>query len=282
MSIKCLAWAWGRKLPPLPKLILLAIADHADDTGYAWPGINGVAEKCGLSRRTIQRHLNVLTDKGIITVEPRTRPDGSATSNSYQVNMEGVSGCHPPASERHPPVSAVTPPRVTPVTPLTVIEPSMNLTTTIQGDTIAKSLADALPKVMASIRQPLPEWFQVLYEIEPVEEKDVTRLMNWAKPHNATSLREVAYVLAGKWEEYRGIRTSIYPTFQNWVNRDEKNPTGSTSKKHKKSRNDPGSLGGSLGLPNRADYEVEAYIQAQNLHPASEEAAEIRKNGIVK
>ena len=258
MSIKCLAWAWGRKLPPLPKLILLAIADHADDTGYAWPGINGVAEKCGLSRRTIQRHLNVLTDKGIITVEPRTRPDGSATSNSYQVNMEGVSGCHPPASERHPPVSVVTPPRVTPVTPLTVIEPSMNLTTT------------------------LPEWFQVLYEIEPVEEKDVTRLMNWAKPHNATSLREVAYVLAGKWEESRGIRTSIYPTFQNWVNRDEKNPTGSTSKKHKKSLTALGSLGGSLGLPNRADYEVEAYIQAQNLHPASEEAAEIRKNGIVK
>ena len=250
MSIKCLAWAWGRKLPPLPKLILLAIADHADDTGYAWPGINGVAEKCGLSRRTIQRHLNVLTDKGIITVEPRTRPDGSATSNSYQVNMEGVSGCHPPASERHPPVSAVTPPRVTPVTPLTVIEPSMNLTTT------------------------LPEWFQVLYEIEPVEEKDVTRLMNWAKPHNATSLREVAYVLAGKWEEYRGIRTSIYPTFQNWVNRDEKNPTGAISKKQKKV--------GSLGLPNRADYEVEVYIQAQNLHPASEEASEIRKNGIPK
>ena len=282
MSIKCLAWAWGKKLPPLPKLILLAIADHADDTGYAWPGIKGVAEKCGLSRRTVQRHLNVLIDKDIITVKPRTRPDGSATSNSYQVNMEGASACHPPASESHPPVSVVTPPHVNSDTPLTVIEPSMNLTTTIQGDTIAKSLADALPKVMASVRPPLPEWFQVLYDIEPVEEKDVTRIMNWAEPHNATSLREVAYVLAGKWEEYRGIRTSIYPTFQNWVNRDEKNPTGSTSKKHKKSRNDLGSLGGSLGLPNRADYEVEAYIQAQGLHPASEEAAEIRKNGIIK
>jgi hypothetical protein len=31
-------------------------------------------------------------------------------------------------------------------------------------------------------------------------------------------------------------------------------------------------------LLDRADYEVEARIQAQGLHPASQEAAEIRRN----
>jgi len=247
MSIKCLAWAWGRQLPPLPKLILLAVADHADDTGFAWPGINGVAEKCGLSRRTVQRHMNYLTDKGLITVEPRTRPDGSATSNSYQVNIPPVSERHPPVSGCHPPVSPVTPPRVSTVTPLTVIEPSYT-TTTI-----------------------LPEWFQVLYDIEPVDDKTVERLTKWASPHDVVVMREMAYLLAGKWEEYEGKRASIYPTFQNWVNRQEKNPTGTHSKRGKKPLI-------ALGLLDRAIYEVEAYIQAQGLHPASQEATEIRRN----
>ena len=247
MSIKCLAWAWGRELPPLPKLILLAIADHADDTGFAWPGINGVAEKCGLSRRTIQRHMNYLTDKGLITVEPRTRPDGSATSNSYQVNIPPVSERHPPVSGCHPPVSPVSPPRVSTVTPLTVIEPSCT-TTTI-----------------------LPEWFQVLYDIEPVDDKAIERLTKWASPHDVVVMREMAYLLAGKWAEYEGKRASIYPTFQNWVNRQEKNPTGTNSKKGKEPVI-------AVGLLDRADYEVEARIQAQGLHPASQEAAEIRRN----
>ena len=247
MSIKCLAWAWGRQLPPLPKLILLAVADHADDTGFAWPGINGVAEKCGLSRRTIQRHMNYLADKGFITVEPRTRPDGSATSNSYQVNIPPVSERHPPVSGCHPPVSPVTPPRVSAVTPLTVIEPSCT-TTTI-----------------------LPEWFQVLYDIEPVDDKTIERLTKWASPHNVVVMREMAYLFAGKWAEYEGKRASIYPTFQNWVNRQEKNPTGTNSKKGKEPVI-------AVGLLDRADYEVEARIQAQGLHPASQEAAEIRRN----
>ena len=247
MSIKCLAWAWGRQLPPLPKLILLAVADHADDTGFAWPGINGVAEKCGLSRRTVQRHMNYLTDKGLITVEPRTRPDGSATSNSYQVNIPPVSERHPPVSGCHPPVSPVTPPHVSSDTPLTVIEPSYT-TTTI-----------------------LPEWFQVLYDIEPVDDKAIERLTKWASPHDVAVMREMAYLLAGKWEEYEGKRASIYPTFQNWVNRQEKNPTGTHSKRGKKPLI-------AVGLLDRAIYKVEAYIQAQGLHPASQEAKEIRKS----
>ena len=253
MSIKCLAWAWGRRLPPLPKLILLAVADHADDTGFAWPGINGVAEKCGLSRRTVQRHMNYLSDKGLVTVEPRTRPDGSATSNSYQINMTPVSESHPPASDCHPPVSPVSPPRVSADTPLTVIEPSLTTTT-------------------------LPEWFQVLYDIEPVEEKDVKRITKWAEPHDAVVMREVAYVLAGKWEEYEGKRASIYPTFQNWVNRQEKNENESLVKARSKLGQSSFKPAKQRGKIRRTDFEVEAFIQAQGLHPASPEAAAIRKS----
>jgi len=144
-------------------------------------------------------------------------------------------------------VSPVTPPHVSSDTPLTVIEPSYT-TTTI-----------------------LPEWFQVLYDIEPVDDKAIERLTKWASPHDVAVMREMAYLLAGKWEEYEGKRASIYPTFQNWVNRQEKNPTGTHSKRGKKPLI-------AVGLLDRAIYKVEAYIQAQGLHPASQEAKEIRKS----
>ena len=114
MSIKCLAWAWGKQLPPLPKLVLLAIADHADDNGYAWPGVSGVAQKCGVSKRTVQRYVNTLVQRAIISVETRQRPDGSNTSNAYQLNIHDS---HPPVSDRHPPMTQVSPPHDTPVTP---------------------------------------------------------------------------------------------------------------------------------------------------------------------
>ena len=136
MSIKVMSWAWEQELPPLTKLILMAIADHADDSGYAWPGYRGIAKKCGASYRTIQRHVHSLEEQGILKVEPRQRPDGSSSSNGYTVVMnvtirdEGVSESLPPTSESHPGWTEVTPLDDTPDTPLTVIEPSEETTTT--------------------------------------------------------------------------------------------------------------------------------------------------------
>ena len=150
MSIKVMSWVWEQDLPPLDKIVLMAIADHADDDGYAWPGMKRIAEKCSMEKRTVQRHVEKLQEQQLLKVESRQRNDGSSSSNGYTVVMDGTK--EEGVAESHPPMSGMTPPHGTDDTPLTVIEPSEETTTTTTSGSIAKSLADALPKVMESVR----------------------------------------------------------------------------------------------------------------------------------
>ena len=240
MSIKCLAWAWGKQLPPLPKLVLLAIADHADDSGYAWPGVSGVAQKCGVSKRTVQRYVNVLVQLKIVDVETRQRSDGSNTSNAYQLNIHDS---HPPVSDSHPPMTGETPPHDTPVTPLTVIEPSLNLTTTT-----------------------LPEWFKVLAKEETPDDNRIRNMLAWAKPYPESLLRDVAYIVVDKWDIYKTKNKSIFSTFQNWYRRD------AVSMGIRYDSKNPNKL------PIGTSIEIEQHIQSQGLHPSSKEAQDIRDN----
>lgn len=89
MSIRAMTWAWGRPLGPAAKLVLMALADIADDHGVCWPSVGHLAMKCTVSERTAQRLLAGLERVGLIDVEPRFRPDGSRTSNRFRLNLEG-------------------------------------------------------------------------------------------------------------------------------------------------------------------------------------------------
>jgi len=48
MSTEASSWAWRQRLTATQKLVLLALADHADHEGICWPGMVGVAKKQGL------------------------------------------------------------------------------------------------------------------------------------------------------------------------------------------------------------------------------------------
>ena len=61
MSIKQRTMVWElRDLTPTHKLILLGLADWANDEGLCWPSIDRLAQKTGLSRRTIQTNIRQL------------------------------------------------------------------------------------------------------------------------------------------------------------------------------------------------------------------------------
>lgn len=51
------------------KLVLLALADFANDKGLAWPSIPTVARKTGLSTRQVKRVLPKLEEAGEIHIE---------------------------------------------------------------------------------------------------------------------------------------------------------------------------------------------------------------------
>jgi len=114
MSNYLITWAWkdAKITDPTCLLVLLSIADQANDDGFCWPSIRSTARRCRISERQVQRWMRELEDVGILTVQVRP-----GTSNMYQIvrgdthvtprgdthDTPGVTpmsgeGCHP----RHP------------------------------------------------------------------------------------------------------------------------------------------------------------------------------------
>ena len=85
MSLRVMTWAWSVQLPPTPKLVLMALADEADDTGFCFPSQRRLAAKCSITDRTVRRMLVELETKGYVSLEHRRRADGSRTSNGYRL-----------------------------------------------------------------------------------------------------------------------------------------------------------------------------------------------------
>lgn len=97
MSITAREWALRQALAPVHKFVLVVLADAADDQGVCWPRISTVAEKVGVSTRTVQRAVQHLARHKLVSVEPRLRSDGSSSSNRYRLKLkEGVNLSPPP------------------------------------------------------------------------------------------------------------------------------------------------------------------------------------------
>lgn len=93
MSVKAIAWVLDdlQALKPGPTLVMLALADFADERNSCFPGQGRIAARARCSRRTVIRYLAELQNLGLIEVETRTAndPDGKVrrTSNRYILNV---------------------------------------------------------------------------------------------------------------------------------------------------------------------------------------------------
>lgn len=93
MSIEMFSVAWkinfqGR---PLKKLVLLSLADQANDRdGYCWPTYETIAKRCGMSRRTVINTVAELELEGFIRRESRFKVGGLHTSNAFWVNLQAM------------------------------------------------------------------------------------------------------------------------------------------------------------------------------------------------
>ena len=83
-----MTWAWSIALPPTSKLVLMALADIADDLGACWPSHPTLAAKCSLTDRTLRRVLCLLQAQKLVFIQPRFKTDGSRTSNRYQLAVD--------------------------------------------------------------------------------------------------------------------------------------------------------------------------------------------------
>jgi hypothetical protein len=85
MSLKVMNWAWTIPLPPTPKLVLMALADEADDTGFCFPSQGRLARKCSISDRNVRRMIVLLVALGLMLVEERFNRNRGRTSNGYRL-----------------------------------------------------------------------------------------------------------------------------------------------------------------------------------------------------
>ncbi len=82
-------------------LVLLAIADFADDRGRAYPSVPTLERKSRLSERGVQNALKALVALGELRIVPGAGPNGT---NLYTVTLssEGAKSA-PPQNLRPPP-----------------------------------------------------------------------------------------------------------------------------------------------------------------------------------
>jgi DNA-binding transcriptional ArsR family regulator len=109
MSIKVMHAVWSLA-PHVPgssssRLILLALADIANDEGECWPGIKNLSEKCGLNRRAVTLQLARLEEAGLVKRTARFRDNGSQTSSMYHITLPVLTP--PPAQDIAPPLRKI-------------------------------------------------------------------------------------------------------------------------------------------------------------------------------
>tara|TARA_R110000796_G_scaffold63092_1_gene145399 strand:- start:528 stop:1196 length:669 start_codon:yes stop_codon:yes gene_type:complete len=91
MSFTALAWASKQKTGNgTTKLILLCLANYADDKNLCFPSFKTICSISECSRATVIRTLKKLEEKGFITINKRfqeMQDSARQTSNIYELNM---------------------------------------------------------------------------------------------------------------------------------------------------------------------------------------------------
>lgn len=173
MSIRQMALVWTKELSRTDKFILLALADHADDTGASVrPSIDLVAWKTGYSSRHIKRRLADYRSSGILTV---LRKAGQHRPTEYKLNLDKIPNQAPfipksrrdkmspqagawddPSSDIDDTSSDIQAPGVTPESPDSSLKPSSPTDNDLTG-----SIKETPPEFPKESEQ----WEKVLFQI---------------------------------------------------------------------------------------------------------------------
>lgn len=134
MSIQAVSWVLKheRQTAGVERLVLLALANYADEAGMAWPSVKRLAGECNCSERAVQYALAQLVEKGLVSRSLRGATDPRIPvpqrPNMYRLTPPensaplGFTGCN---LTRDPVQSAASPGAE--VAPKTSIEPSVTV-----------------------------------------------------------------------------------------------------------------------------------------------------------
>ena len=87
MSMRLMAQAMSIKVGnPLRKLVLIKLADNANDDGICFPSYQYIADVCEISKASARTHIDALIEMGFISKKARKNKDGSS-SNLYILHL---------------------------------------------------------------------------------------------------------------------------------------------------------------------------------------------------
>jgi biotin operon repressor len=87
MSIRAIFWAFETECPtPSCKLVLLKLADNANDDGECFPSRPYLARHTGLSESSVRGCIKKLAESGLLAIIPRQR-DGVNLPNVYRLHL---------------------------------------------------------------------------------------------------------------------------------------------------------------------------------------------------
>ncbi|HEM7186223.1 TPA: helix-turn-helix domain-containing protein [Providencia rettgeri] len=103
MSMILMAKAMQLKVGnPSRKLVLIKLADNANDKGECFPSYQHVADQCEISRRSVINHIDALCEQGLVRKVYRSGEKGNS-SNVYILNLDGAK-ISPPSEKSAPEV----------------------------------------------------------------------------------------------------------------------------------------------------------------------------------
>lgn len=91
MSMTLMARAMAIKTGnPIRKLVLIKLADNANDNGECWPSYKHIADHCECSKSAVRDHIDALISMGLLAKENRigTNNGKGNTSNVYYLNLD--------------------------------------------------------------------------------------------------------------------------------------------------------------------------------------------------
>ncbi|SMB46690.1 conserved hypothetical protein [Serratia proteamaculans] len=91
MSMNLMAQAMSIKVGnPLRKLVLIKMADNANDKGECWPSYQHIADHCECSKSAVKAHITALIKMGLLSKENRLGVNNGKgnTSNIYMLTLD--------------------------------------------------------------------------------------------------------------------------------------------------------------------------------------------------
>ena len=134
----------SKTLGPTERLVMLALADHADDEGKCYPSIMRLCDRTGLSERAVQTNVKKLTEAGYLAVYIG---GGKGNANLYFVS---------PNPAANAPRTTCTPAPDAPQTPHDV-RPNPAPDAPEPSGTIKEASIEAAPKSRRRPELPIPQ-----------------------------------------------------------------------------------------------------------------------------